>query len=143
MWVYSTVTKSLKFLRPYATWLQHCVCVYVCFGAYIKRISGNLWFCFVFTHYQSYAVNSRPGVDGVDLLCRRLMTQGSRQHRTMAIRMPNSVVISPEKINMNLYCDASAPGFNCTRPTINSMAPISMVTTAMCNTDICANKSKI
>lgn len=105
------------------------------------------WFCFVFlfifTHFRSYAVNSRPGVDGVvDLLCRRLMTQGSRQHRMMAIRMPNSVVISPEKINRNLYCDASAPGFSCTRPTINNMAPISIVTTAMCKTDICTNKSK-
>jgi len=89
-----------------------------------------------------YAVKSSPGVDGVDLLCRLLMTHGSKQHRTMAIIMPNSVVMRPEKINTNLYCDASAPGFNWTRPTIRSIAPINMVTTAMCNTDIYANKSK-
>jgi len=87
-----------------------------------------------------YAVESSPGVDGVDLLSRLLMTNGSKQHRTMAIRIPINVVISPEKIKRNLYCDASAPGFNWTRPTIKSMAPINMVTTAMCNTDICTNK---
>lgn len=59
-----------------------------------------------------YAVKSNPGVDGVDLLCRLLMTHGSRQHRTMAIIIPMSVVMRPENINRNLYCDASAPGFN-------------------------------
>lgn len=89
-----------------------------------------------------YAVKSSPGVDGVDLLCRLLMTHGSKQHRTMAIRMPNNVVMRPEKINKNLYCDASALGFNWTRPTIKSIAPINMVTTAMCKTDIYANKFK-
>jgi len=92
------------------------------------------------THKIFYVVTSTPGVDGVDLLCLLLMIHGSRQHRTMAITIPNNVVMSPEKINTNLYCDASAPGFNWTRPTISSMAPISIVTTAMCNTDIYANK---
>lgn len=100
-------------------------------------------YCFTLhTQDKFYAVKI-PGVDGVDLLCRLLMTQGSKQHRTMAIIIPINVVMSPEKISRNLYCDASAPGFNWTSPTIRSMAPIRMVTTAMCNTDICAKKSKI
>lgn len=89
-----------------------------------------------------YAVNRNPGVDGVDLLCRLLMTQGSKQHRTIAIIIPINEVMRPENINTNLYSDASAPGFNWTRPTIRRMAPINIVTTAICNTDIYVNKSK-
>lgn len=120
-----------------------CVCLCVCFCMCQADISITLSFCMPYVHYNlmSYAVISNPGVDGVDLLCRLLMTHGSRQHRTMAIRIPINVVTRPEKINRNLYCDASAPGFSWTRPTIRSIAPINMVTTAICNTDICGNKS--
>lgn len=109
--------------------------------SHCQATSRNLSF-YAYVHNMFYVVKSNPGVDGVDLLCLLLITHGSRQHRTMAIKMPIRVVIRPEKINTNLYCDASAPGFNWTRPTIRSIAPINMVTTAICNTDICANKSR-
>lgn len=76
-----------------------CVCSCVCMLSRKAEL-----YCFILKiHNIFYAVNSNPGVDGVDLLCRLLINHGSRQHRTIAMRIPNSVVMRPEKINKNLY----------------------------------------
>lgn len=67
---------------------------------------------------------------------RRRATHGRRQQRMTARMVPRRVHSRPLPMSTYRYCDASAPGFSCTKPTNRVTAPASIVTTATCSSEI-------